>query len=53
MELLALAEFMYNCFKHASNELTSYEALYDYLPEVKSTVCQSPEGEVSLMLKAM
>ena len=34
---------MYNCSKHASNELTSYGALYNYLPEIKEHSLLKPQ----------
>ena len=51
MEFLILAEFMYNCSRHANNRLIFYEALYDYLHEIESTICQNLKKEAFSMLK--
>ena len=45
-ELLTLAEFAYNCSRHASIELAPYEALYGYLPELETNLLETQGRDI-------
>ena len=40
VELLILAEFVYNCSRRTSTGLVFYEALYGYLPELETNLSE-------------